>query len=125
MGEDAGLMASLRRLASTLMAMAHTRAELLANEWEEERLRLSQMLLYGVLALFFFGLAILLLTGIIVVLFWASHPVAAMGALAAVFLIASVVAGSVVRALYRKKPGPFSATLAELATDRDRLAPRR
>ena len=39
-----GLMESVKRLLSTLASIASTRLELLANELEEERLRLTQML---------------------------------------------------------------------------------
>lgn len=124
MAESAGLMASLKRLAGTLLAIACTRFELLSNEWEEERLRIGQMLLYGLTALFFFGLAILLLTAMIVVLFWDTYPLAVMGALSALFFIAGFLAWNVMRTLSRQKPRLFSASLSELADDRDRLAPR-
>ena len=65
-----GLMGSVKRLASTLTTIVSTRLELLANELQEERLRLTQMLLFILFSLFCFGMGLLLLTVFIVVLFW-------------------------------------------------------
>lgn len=124
MTESSGLMESLKRLVGTLLAIFQTRLELLANEMEEERLRVEQMLLYGSVALFFFGLAIMLLTVFIVVLFWDSHRLLVLGGLAALFFIAGLLVWNALRRVARKKSKLFSASLAELADDRDQLAPR-
>lgn len=77
-------------MAGTLLAIFQTRLELLSNEAEEERLRVGQMLLYGSVALFLFGLSIMLLTVFIVVLFWGSHRLLVLGGLSALFFIACV-----------------------------------
>ena len=61
-GQSAGLMDSAKRLASTLIAIISTRLELLANEVQEERLRLMQMFFFSLFALFCFGMGVLLLT---------------------------------------------------------------
>ena len=60
-------------MAGTLLVIFQTRLELFSSEVEEERLNIEQMLFYGSIALFFFGLAILLLTIFIVVVFWDSY----------------------------------------------------
>jgi len=124
MAESTGLMESLKRLAGTLLAISQTRLELLSNEIEEERLRVGQMLLYGSVALFFFGLAIMLLTVFIVVVFWDNHCLLVLGGLAALFFVAGLLVWNALRSLARGKSKLFSASLAELANDRDRLAPR-
>jgi len=124
MSESTGLMESLKRLADTLLAIFKTRLELLSNEMEEERLRVEQILLYGSVALFFFGLAIMLLTVFIVVLFWDSHRLQVLGGLAALFFVAGLLVWNALRRVARKKSRLFSASLAELADDRDQLAPR-
>jgi uncharacterized membrane protein YqjE len=123
MAESTGLMESLERLAGTLLAIFQTRLELLSNEMEEERVRIEQMLLYGSVALFFFGLAIMLLTAFIVVLFWDSHRLLVLGGLAALFFVAGLLVLNELRRVAREKSKLFSASLAELADDRDRLAP--
>jgi uncharacterized membrane protein YqjE len=117
----AGLMGSIRRLLSTLTSIASTRLELLANELQEERLRLTQMLLFTLLALFCFGVGILLLTAFIVVLFWDDHRLAVLGALSAIFLALGMLMTMLLRSKAQAKSGLFSASLAELAKDRARL----
>src|SRR5512140_80235 len=82
---SSGLMESVKRLLSTLTSIAATRLELLANELQEERLHLTQMLLFFVLALFCFGLGVLLLTLFVVVLFWDDHRLAVIGGLCMLF----------------------------------------
>lgn len=124
MTESGGLMESLKRLAGTSLAILQTRLELLSNEVEEERLRVGQMLLYVSVALFFFGLAIMLLTVFIVVLFWDSYRLLVLGGLTALFFVAGLLVWIALRRLAREKSKLFSASLAELADDRDRLAPR-
>jgi len=123
MAESTGLMESLERLAGTLLVIFQTRLELLSNEMEEERVRIEQMLLYGSVALFFFGLAIMLLTAFIVVLFWDSHRLLVLGGFTALFFVAGLLVLNELRRLAREKSKLFSASLAELADDRDRLAP--
>lgn len=123
MAESTGLMESLERLAGTLLAIFQTRLELLSNEMEEERVRIEQMLLYGSVALFFFGLAIMLLTAFIVVLFWDSHRLLVLGGFTALFFVAGLLVLNELRRVAKEKSKLFSASLAELADDRDRLAP--
>jgi len=123
MAESTGLMESLERLAGTLLAIFQTRLELLSNEMEEERVRIEQMLLYGSVALYFFGLAIMLLTAFIVVLFWDSHRLLVLGGFTALFFVAGLLVLNELRRVAREKSKLFSASLAELADDRDRLAP--
>lgn len=123
MAESGGLMESLRRLADTLLAIFQTRIELLSNEIEEERLRIAQMLLFGGVALLFFGLSIIMLTVFFVVLFWDSHRVLVLGGFTALYFVAGLLVWNTLRRMAREKSRLFSASLAELADDRDRLAP--
>lgn len=124
MAESTGLMESLKRLVCTLLAISQTRLELLSNEIEEERLRVGQMLLYGSVALLFFGLSIMLLTVFVVVLFWDNYCLLVLGGLAALFFVAGLLVWNALRSMVKEKSKLFSASLAELADDRDRLAPR-
>jgi len=124
MTESGGLMESLKRLAGTSLAIFQTRLELLSNEVEEERLRMEQMLLYGSIALFFFGLAIMLVTAFIVVLFWDSQRLLVLGSLAVLYFVAGILVWNALRRVSREKSRLFSASLAELASDRNRLAHR-
>jgi len=117
-------MGSVKRLLSTLTAIASTRLELLANELHEERLHLEQMLLYFFAALFCFGMTLMLLTVFIVVLFWDDHRLAVLGWLSAVFLASGLMLAQSLRRLAQSKSRLFSVTLGELAKDREQLDDR-
>lgn len=110
-------------MAGTLLAIFQTRLELLSNEMEEEVRRFEQILLYGGIALLFFGLSIMLLTVFVVVVFWDSQRLPVLGSLAGLFFIAGLFAWNALRLLAQKRTKLFSASLAELSDDRDQLAP--
>ena len=117
-------MVSLKRLAGTLLAIIQTRLELLSNEMEEERLRIGQMLLYGSVALFFFGMATVLLTAFVVVVFWDSNRLLVLAGFTGIYFVVGLLAWYALRRVANDKSKLFSASLAELADDRDQLAPR-
>ena len=114
-------MGSVRRLLSTLTSVVSTRLELLANELQEERLRLTQMLLFASFALFCFGMGILLLTVFIVVLFWDDHRLAVLGALSVLFFALGTLMAILLRSKAQAKSRLFSASLAEFAKDSEQL----
>lgn len=117
-----GLMGSVKRLATTLTSIVSTRLELLANELQEERLRLTQIFIFTLLALLSFGTGLLLLAVFIVVLFWDEHRLVALGALSAIFFALGLLS-TVLQSKSRSKSRLFSASLAELAKDKDSLGP--
>lgn len=123
-GQSPGLVQSLRRLAATLVALLQTRLELLATELEEERVRLVQVLLWGCIALAFLLLGVVMLTLFVVVLFWDTHRVLVSGLLAVTFIAIGLAAVAVARSRARARSRLFSASLAELANDREQLTPR-
>lgn len=118
---SSGLVASVQRLTASLLAILSTRLELLANELQEERLRLLQMLLFAVFAVFCFATGLLLLNAFIVVLFWDSHRLAVLSGLSLVYLAAGAVLAMVLRAKLGAGSKIFSASLAELNKDRQAL----
>ena len=119
--QSAGLMESVKRLATTLTFIVSTRLELFANEIQEERLRLTQMLVFALIALFCFGMGILFLTIFVVVLFWDDHRLAALGAVCALFTTLGTLMALLLRSKEQAKSKLFSASLAELAKDREHL----
>jgi uncharacterized membrane protein YqjE len=123
-GQSPGLVQSLRKLAATLVALLQTRLELLATELEEERVRLVQVLLWGCIALAFLLLGVVMLTLFVVVLFWDTHRVLVSGLLALTFIAIGLAAVAVARSRARARSRLFSASLAELANDREQLTPR-
>lgn len=119
--ESPGLIGSIRKLSSTLVSVVATRIELFGNELQEERLRVSQMLLYFFVAAICFAMAVLLLTIFIVVLFWDEHRLAVLAGISVFFIVAGTLATTALRSLATRKSKLFSASLAELAKDREQL----
>jgi uncharacterized membrane protein YqjE len=114
-----GLFASLRRVGATLIAILQSRVELFAHEIERERVRVTRLLILGVVALFFLALGAVTVTIFVVVLFWDSQRLIAIGFLAALYL---AIGGGL--ALYLKGEAsraarPFSASLEQLRKDRE------
>lgn len=123
-GQGGGLFASLRTLAATSLAIGRTRLELLSAELEEERVRLSSMLVWALVALFCAGVGVVLVTLIFVMLLWDTSRLLALGIPALLFLLGAVLSWRVMLAKARTKPKLFSASLAELSKDREQLAAR-
>lgn len=120
MSQTKGLFSSIKTLASTLLDVAQTRLELLANELEENRSRMIQLIYFSFFMLFFFFLGMVLLTLLIIIAFWDSYRVLAISMIAAIYLgTAGGLAIYVVRELKGKsRPKLFSASIAEIIKDR-------
>lgn len=118
---EVGLLGSIRRLLSTLTQVASTRLELLANELYEERLHLEQMLLYFFGTLLCIGMGVVLLTVLVVALFWDEHRLLVLGGLSVLFLISGALLAMKLYSLSQTKSRLFSASLAELRKDRTQL----
>lgn len=119
--QSAGLMESVKRLFGTVSAIVSTRLELLSNELQEELLHLEQVFFFSVAVLFCFGLAVLLLTAFIVVLFWDDHRLAILGSLSAIFFALGAWLSMLLRSKAQAKTKLFSVSLAELSKDREQL----
>ncbi len=117
-------MESVKRLLSTLTSVVSTRLELLANELQEERLHLTQMLFFALCMLFCFGVGVLLLTAFIVVLFWDEHRLAVLGTLSVVFFALGILTAMLLRSRMATKSRLFSVSLAEFSRDREHLSTR-
>ena len=120
-GHSDGLWRSLKALLAALSAALHTRLDLFATELEEERERLKRTLVLTLMVFFGLGLGFILLTIFLVALFWERGWLAALGALAAVYLAVGIAAAFKLRNRILTRPGLFPATLGELAKDGDRL----
>lgn len=115
-GQNAGLFGSLKSIASTLIASGRTRLELLGNEIEEEKLRVTNMLLMALGLVFCLGVSVLLVVALLTVMYWDSR-LKVLGGFACLFVI---LGGLFFRALRNaaQRPAPlFSASLGELEED--------
>jgi len=123
-GQNPGLLTSLQRLMETLLEILQTRVEIVATEFEEERVRLRELVVFGILTLFFVGVGLTLLTLFIVVLYWDSHRVAVLGGVAILYLGLGGLTGIILYRRLKSRPRLFAATLSELTKDRDQLSSR-
>jgi uncharacterized membrane protein YqjE len=108
-----------RRTASTIVGALQNRAELFVVEFEEENARVLNMVLFGVGALFFLGMAILLLTGTIIFLVPEQYRAYAAGGFSALYLIVGVAAAFTVKGLLKK--APFAESLKQFKKDAEIL----
>jgi uncharacterized membrane protein YqjE len=104
-----------------LSSALRTRVNLFVLELEEERERLKQTLLLGLLAVLGLNFGFILLNIFIVALFWDKGWLVALGCLAAFYLALGVIAVLMLRKNFLTRRGLFTATLTELEKDCDRL----
>ncbi|HEY4999669.1 MAG TPA: phage holin family protein [Usitatibacter sp.] len=121
---QSGPLDSLRALGATFFALVGTRAELLVVELREEGERRKEMLVLAGVAAVFLALALLLVAFFIVVLFWDSHRITAIGAVTLLYLGIGAGALARLKAKARASPPPFEASLAELAKDLEMIRAR-
>lgn len=108
---------SVGRLGATLVDMLHTRLELATVEAQEDAQRMLGFLLFGLLAVILFGVAFLLLAFLVIVLFWDTHRVAAVGGMAALFGVAGALLAMKVKSGLDNKPPLLHNTIEELRKD--------
>jgi uncharacterized membrane protein YqjE len=118
------LLTSIQRMLSTLVEIVQTRVELASTELEEERARLQEIAVFGLVAAFFIGIGVVLATFFLIMAFWETHRLEVLGISAGIYLLAGIVTAFAVRNKLKNKPPAFSSTIAELQKDRDRLSPR-
>jgi len=111
-----GLFASLKLLASTLLAIGQTRLELLANELEVQKLQVLRMLLLAQALLFLAAVGLVLLVALAALLWW-EQRIAVVGVCAALFVGAAAWCARTLMGLVNAPEPAFAATLAELRQD--------
>lgn len=112
-----GLLSSLQSMAATVVAIAHNRLDLLSTDLEIAREKLVSSLIMVLVALFCLCFGALLLAIFIVVIFWDTHRLLALGAVTGLFLLlGSITLWRVFKAL-KTMPATFEASLSELAKD--------
>jgi uncharacterized membrane protein YqjE len=109
--------AAISRIGATLVAMVHTRLELAAVEAQEEARRLLGYLAWIMMAVIFAAGAAMLAALFVILIFWDSYRLLAVGGMAVLFALAGVVILARVRASFDARPAMFAATLGELRND--------
>jgi uncharacterized membrane protein YqjE len=120
-----GLLESLTTLTTTLVAVAHTRLDLLVTDLDEDRAHFLALLVLTQALLFCVGIGVVLTTITLVVAFWDSYRLQVLGGMAATFLGAGVILWAIARHKVRTRPRLFAGSLAELRKDHEQLEERR
>lgn len=115
------VMDNFAKVASTMLAILKTRAELIAIEVEEEWMRLLVYLLLSLSALFCLGMTLLLAVVLVIVLCWDTYRIQAIAGMMVLFGVITCIVWWRVRCSYRRKPRLFELTRQEIAKDIDRL----
>lgn len=114
---------SLRRFGAAFLGLLHGHVELFGIELQEQKANTLRLLLFAGLALVF---ALLLLVGLsllVLIVFWDTSRLAAALGLCLFYVIGSLFCGWRLYQSINDESSPFSATLEELANDRERLLP--
>jgi uncharacterized membrane protein YqjE len=117
-----GLFGSVKNLAASLVTHLHTRLQLFATEFAEEKLRQTSLLFGTIVALLFTFMTLVLALLFVIAVYWDTpYRLHAVAFLAVLFLAGAVISGGMVRAKLKSKSRLFEASLAELYKDRQQL----
>jgi uncharacterized membrane protein YqjE len=120
-----GVSGALSQLAGSAVDLLRTRAELAALEFDEARDLAKDRLALLMIALSCFAIATLCVTAFVVVYFWDTYRLTALGSVTLAYLLGGVLALWRLSVHRRSDPKPFAGTLAELERDRAWLAGER
>ncbi len=113
-----GFMASLRALGDTALHALQSRLTLFSVEFQEERLRLVQLVIWLTAAIFTGVMALAFASLALAFWLWQSSPLLAVTVLAGIYLVAFGVIGIAFKRYLARQPRPFDATIQELERDR-------
>ncbi len=119
--EAAGPVEAARALGSSILALLRARLELVGVELAEEAERRKRMLLLVGVAAVFLAQGLLLFAFFVVVFFWDTYRLLAIGGVTLAYTGIGIAAVVRLRAAVRDSPPPFSATLAEFRNDLDMI----
>ena len=116
-----GLLGSLKSITALVVAIAHNRLNLLSTDLEIAREQTVSVLMMVLIALFCLCFGALLLALFVVVIFWDTHRLIALGGVTGLFiLIGGICLWRVLKGL-KSMPATFEASLAELVKDYKQL----
>ncbi len=113
---EGGLLATVTRMLQTLRDLAGNRLELFLIELKEERARMFDALLLAAAGIVFALMTLLLVTFMILVLFWDTHRMLALTVMIGVYAVAATVAFAKLRSRLQRWQA-YSATLGEFKKD--------
>lgn len=114
-----GIGTLVARLVRTAVGTLQNRFELLALEWQEERIRLTELLFWSVALVFFSMMGVMLVTATVIFLFTEEYRVYVAGAFAVLYVIAAAVAFMTVKSGLKREP--FAETIDQAKKDKEWL----
>ena len=114
-----GLITLVRRFSGTLAGMLQNRAELLALEWQEERVRLTELLVWTIAFVFTTLMGVVLLTGTIIFLCPPKARVYVAGGIALLYFFGAIWSWFGLKRLLKRDP--FPGTVDQVKKDREWL----
>jgi len=119
--EPAGLAARVQAVLAGLIEIVATRIELAGSDIELQLERLRSAALLALAGLLLLALALIFGSAFVIVIFWETYRLAAIGGVTLVYAAAGIACLLVARRRMRDSPKPFEATIAELQHDLSRL----
>lgn len=116
-----GFFSALRKVGTSLGAIAATRLELASTELSLARIQFFRLLVFGLAAAMFGLVALIAASLLVAVIFWETHRIEAMVALVVVYTLVALVLALRLKRELREAPPMFAATLAELRLDAEAL----
>jgi uncharacterized membrane protein YqjE len=120
-----GLLDALRAIGATVNEIVRIRGALFAVELAEEIERRKHQAFLSALGAAFMHMALVLLSFLVVAVFWDTHRIGAIATLAVVYLACGIAAFVRLRLAVADSPAPFAASLRELDEDLAQLRPLR
>jgi uncharacterized membrane protein YqjE len=116
------VLSSIKNFVSTGISIASTRLELISIDVQIARSNFFSLLVMITSALFFLFLWLVMFSMFIVIYYWESNRILALGLLTAGSLFIGLILALLVMQSLRTMPKLFEASIAELAKDREALA---
>jgi uncharacterized membrane protein YqjE len=110
-----GFIAQLRKIGHTALGALHNRGELLAVEWQEAKMRTTEIMFWAFATAILAMAGLLLLTVTIILLFPADLRIYAFAGFAVLYLIGAVAALFNVKALLKQEP--FVESISQVRKD--------
>lgn len=114
---------SPRRFAGALLGLLQGHIALFAEELKEQQSHTLNLLVLTSLSLLFGLLLLIGLSAALLIAFWDSHRLLVISGLCVFYALAMLSALITLLLRVRNAPAPFSASLEELARDREQLLP--
>lgn len=114
---------SPRRFAGALLGLLHGHVALFGEEFKEQQGNTLRLFILTSLSLVFALMLLIGLSAALLISFWDSHRLTVIFLLCGFYAIGLLVSVGALLLRLRNAPAPFSASLEELARDREQLLP--